>query len=619
MKKTAEVVVVGAGHAGCEAALISARSGCETTLLTINLDKTAKMSCNPAIGGPGKSQLVREIDALGGEMARNTDKTVIHMRRLNTSKGPAMQIMRAQVDRDQYQREMKQVLETEENLHLHEGMVTELIVKSGTIRGVKTRSGVELRASAVVLTTGTFLNGRVYLGDLFYSAGRTGEPPAEQLSKSISDKGLQLERMNTDTTPRVNGRTIDFSNLESQETTDEEFAFSYLSRKKTLDNDYPVFLTRTNEETNKIIKENIDRNPRYNGTVVSAHPRYCPSLESKILDFPDRKHHKVFLEPEGRKTEEYYLQGIYTSSPPDVQEEIVHSMQGLETAHIERYGYGIEYDYLPPTQLKSTLETKTVEGLFTAGQINGTTGYEEAAGQGILAGINAARKGKKDLITMDRSNCFIGVLVDDLVTKGVDEPYRMLPSRAEYRILLRENNADLRLTELAHEIGTIGEKRYKRYRQKQNQIEEKLEKLRSNSVSPAREINNLLKSKGTSPLKDQGATLYELLKRPELNWTDVMELGSLPKNDVDPEVRKEIEIRAKYKGYLKKQEKRLKQFRRMENKKLPESLDYSKIDGLSSEGREKLMKVEPRTLGQAKRIPGVSRADITILTVWLKS
>jgi len=619
VEKRADVIVVGAGHAGCEAALISARSGRETILLTIDLDKTAKMSCNPAIGGPGKSQLVREIDALGGEMARNTDKTVIHIRRLNTSKGPAMQIMRAQVDRNRYQQEMKQALEAEKNLSLHEGMVTELIIESGTIKGVKTRTSVEFLAPAVVLTAGTFLNGRVYLGDLLYPAGRTGEPPAEQLSKNLRENGFQLERMNTDTTPRVNGRTIDFSNLENQQTTDEEFAFSYLSRKKTVDNDYPVFLTKTNEKTNRIIKDNIDRNPRYNGTVVSAHPRYCPSLESKILDFPDRKHHKVFLEPEGQKTEEYYLQGIYTSSPPDVQEEIVHSMEGLETAHIERYGYGIEYDYLPPTQLKSTLETKAVEGLFTAGQINGTTGYEEAAGQGILAGINAARKDKQDQLTLDRSNCFIGVLIDDLVTKGVDEPYRMLPSRAEYRILLRENNADLRLTELAHELGTISKQRYRKYVRKRDQIEEGLDKLKSNSISPNKQTNDMLKFKGTSPIENQGATLYELLKRPELSWTDVMELGGLPKNDLDSAVRKEIEIRAKYRGYLKKQEKRLEQFRRMENKQIPDSLDYSEIDGLSSEGREKLMEVQPRTLGQAERVPGVSRADVTILTVRLKN
>ncbi len=613
------MIVVGAGHAGCEAALISARSGADTVLLNIDLDKIAKLSCNPAIGGPGKTQLVREIDALGGEMARNTDRSVLHMRRLNTSKGQAMQIMRAQVDRDRYRAEMKRVLETEENLRLHEGTATELIVSRETITGVRTREGVEFVGSAVVLTTGTFLRGRVYLGDLSYPAGRTGEPPAEDLSESIQEAGLEMKRMNTDTTPRVNGETIDFAGLESQETTDEEFAFSYSFPKKRLEDDYPVYLTRTNSTTHEIIRDNIDENPRYNGTVVSAHPRYCPSLESKIIDFPDREHHKVFLEPEGRKSREYYLQGIYTSSPPEVQGEIVHSMKGLEDAHIERYGYGIEYDYLPPTQLSPTLETKEVEGLFTAGQINGTTGYEEAAGQGILAGINAARRARGEGgVVIDRSEAFIGVITDDLVTKGVDEPYRMLPSRAEYRILLRENNADLRLTETAWELGTISEERYKRYREKREGVESRLEQLKTHSVSPGGKVNAQLESKGTSPLKDQGATLYELIKRPELDWADVMELASLPKNDVNPEVRKEVEIRAKYEGYLKKQEKRLEQFRRMEEEEIPDSLDYDEIEGLSTEGREKLIEINPRTLGQAERIPGVSRADITILTVWMK-
>lgn len=616
MEKHADVLVVGGGHAGCEAALISARSGAETIMLTIDLDKTARMSCNPAIGGPGKSQLVREIDALGGEMAKNTDRAALHMRRLNTSKGPAMQIMRAQVDRDRYRQEMKQVLETEANLRLREGMATEILTGSGEVKGVSTREGVNYLAPSVVLTTGTFLKGRVYLGDTFYPAGRTGEPPAEDLSGSLEDIGLTVERMNTDTTPRVNGASIDFTDLKAQETTEEPFAFSYQSEKRVLDDRYPVYLTRTNEETNQIIRDNIDRNPRYNGTVVSAHPRYCPSLESKIVDFPDRKHHKVFLEPEGVKSKEYYLQGIYTSSPPDVQEGIVRSMEGLEEASIERYGYGIEYDYLPPTQLKNTLETSNISGLYTAGQINGTTGYEEAAGQGIIAGINAARKGEEQ-VSLDRSEGFIGVMIDDLVTKGVTEPYRMLPSRAEYRIILRENNADLRLTELARKLGTISKKRYDQYQNKKERIQDKLEKLKSNRVTPGEKVNSLLEKNGTSPLEDQGATLYELLKRPELSWKDILELGSI-EDGASPEVRKEVEIRAKYEGYIKKQEKRIEQFKNMEDEEIPESLDYDELDGLSTEGREKLKQVNPQTLGQAERIPGVTRSDITILTVWLK-
>lgn len=610
------MIVVGAGHAGCEAGLISARAGKETTLLTIDLDKTARMSCNPAIGGPGKSQLVREIDALGGEMAKNTDRAGLHIRRLNTSKGKAMQVTRAQVDRDQYRREMKQVLEGQENLRLREEMAQEVIVKSGRVKGIATREGVRYLANSVVLTTGTFLNGKVYIGDTTYPAGRTGEPPSEALSESLQSHGLKVKRMNTDTTPRVNGETIDFSSLKAQTTMEEPFGFSYVSDKQVLSDDYPVYLTRTNEETHRIIRDNLDRNPRYNGTVVSAHPRYCPSLESKIVDFPDREHHKVFLEPEGKESSEYYLQGIYTSSPPDVQEGIVRSMEGLENARIERYGYGIEYDYLPPTQLKNTLETTSIDGLFAAGQINGTTGYEEAAGQGIIAGINAANHGERG-VSLDRSEAFIGVMIDDLVTKGVDEPYRMLPSRAEYRIILRENNADLRLTELAHELETIDRERYDKYREKKERIEGKLDELKSTRVTPGNKVNETLKKNGTSPLKDQGASLYELLKRPELSWGDILELGQL-EDGTQGDMREEIEIRAKYEGYIKKQEKRIEQFREMEDEELPNSLNYDDLDGLSTEGREKLKEVQPQTLGQAERIPGVSRSDITILTVWLK-
>ncbi|MBS3788439.1 tRNA uridine-5-carboxymethylaminomethyl(34) synthesis enzyme MnmG, partial [Candidatus Bipolaricaulota bacterium] len=392
--------------------------------------------------------------------------------------------------------------------------------------------------------------------------------------------------------------------------------FSYISEKQVLDDEYPVYLTRTNEKTHEIIRNNIDRNPRYNGTVVSAHPRYCPSLESKIIDFPDRKHHKVFLEPEGKVSKEYYLQGIYTSSPPDVQEGIVRSIEGLEDAHIERYGYGIEYDYIPPIQLKNSLETLKIDGLYTAGQINGTTGYEEAAGQGIIAGINAARRGEEQVI-LDRSQGFIGVMIDDLITKGVDEPYRMLPSRAEYRIVLRENNADFRLTELAWDLGTISQERYEQFMNKKDRVKSELKKLQSTRVTPSKEVNEILKENDTSPLEDQGASLYELLKRPEISWETIMELGSL-KDGTLPEIKEEVEIRAKYEGYIKKQEKRIEQFREMEEKELPDSLDYDELDGLSTEGREKLKEVEPRTLGQAERIPGVTRSDITILTVWLK-
>ncbi len=544
--------------------MVSAKAGKNTLLFSLDLDKVAKMSCNPAIGGPGKSQLVREIDALGGAMAVMTDRSKINTRRLNTSKGRAMRVTRAQVDRDRYSREMKYFLEGQENL--------------------VTREATEYRASSVVLTPGTFLRGRVYIGDTEYSAGRTGEPAAENLSESLESVGLNLERMNTDTTPRVNGETIDFSTLDRQETMERPFSFSYKEEKKKLPKDFPVYLTRTNPDTHQVIRDNIDRNPRYNGTVVSAHPRYCPSLESKIIDFPDRKHHKVFLEPESKSSREYYLQGIYTSSPPDVQLQIIRSMEGLEEAHVERWGYGIEYDYLPPTQLKPTLETKEVDGLYTAGQINGTTGYEEAACQGILAGINAAG-GEDDQLVLDRSEAFIGVLVDDLVTKGVEEPYRMLPSRAEYRITLRENNADLRLTEVGHKMGTVEEDFYRNVKEKEEEIEKQLEQLKSARVKPNEEINEFLRSNDTSPLEDQGASLYELLKRPELDYSKLKEIADLPEN-LSEEVVEEIEIRIKYEGYIEKQKKQIEQFRKMEEKELPRDLDYSKIEGLSNQGRE---------------------------------
>ncbi|MFP4589666.1 MAG: tRNA uridine-5-carboxymethylaminomethyl(34) synthesis enzyme MnmG [Candidatus Acetothermia bacterium] len=608
------VIVVGAGHAGCEAALAVARMGRETTLLSTDLDKVVHLSCNPAIGGPGKSQLVREIDALGGQMAQITDRTMINLRRLNTSKGKAMQVMRAQVDRTQYVGEMKWELENQPRLSLTQGLVTDLVVEGKRIKGVRTREGLFYEASAVILTTGTFLNGEIYIGDRSYSAGRSGEPAANELSCSLSNLGLHLKRMNTDTTPRINGKTIDFSDLDRQTTDQEPFTFSYSSEKRVPSDDFPVYLTRTNPQTHKVIRDNIDQNPRYNGSVESAHPRYCPSLESKIIDFPDRDHHKVFLEPEGRQTQEYYLQGIYTSSPPEVQRQIVTSMKGLQDAHIERYGYGIEYDYLPPVQLKPTLETKLIKGLFSAGQINGTTGYEEAGCQGLMAGINAALR--EDDFVLDRSEAFIGVLIDDLVTKGVTEPYRMLPSRAEYRLTLRENNADLRLTEDGYRLGLIEEDRYREFVRKREVVQGELNRLKEIQISPAKKINEFLTAHNTSPLEDQGASLYQLLKRPELSWSDLAELYP-PSKDCPPEVVEEVEIRVKYEGYIQKQQDQIEEFKEKEEKKIPEELDYDQLESLSTEGKEKLKEVRPQTLGQAERIPGVSRSDITVLTIWL--
>jgi tRNA uridine 5-carboxymethylaminomethyl modification enzyme len=605
-----DILVIGAGHAGCEAALAAARMGFATALVTINLSEVARAPCNPAIGGPGKSQLVREVDALGGEMAKNTDRTMINVRRLNTGKGPAMRAIRAQIDKDLYKLEMKRALERERNLQLVEGLVEELTHSGNKITGAIAREGIHFKARAVVLTTGTFLNGKVYIGERVYPAGRSGEPPALGLSESLRKLGFQLGRLNTGTTPRLNKHTINTAVLERQDTADEPLAFSYASEPRALPKDFPVYITRTTEETHRIIRENLHRNPGKNGTLGGVGPRYCPSIETKVLRFPDRPSHKVFLEPEGRFTEEVYMQGFNTSSPPEVQEAMVRSLPGLEEAKIERYGYDIDYDFVFPTQLKPSLETKAIEGLFLAGQINGTTGYEEAAAQGLLAGINAARylQGKEPVI-LGRAEAFIGVLVDDLVTKGTDEPYRMLTSRAEYRLLLREGNADLRLMALGHELGLIPEEQYERMLERKRLISEELARLRRTWV----------KLDGKLPfVKEDSQNLYQLLKRPELSYKELAAVD--PARPPLPEdVLEEVEIEAKYEGYIARQLAQVERLKRLEDKKIPEDLDYAEVKGLSSEGREKLAKVRPRTLGQAARIPGVPQADLSLLMVYLKA
>jgi tRNA uridine 5-carboxymethylaminomethyl modification enzyme len=605
-----DILVIGAGHAGCEAALAAARMGFATALVTINLSEVARAPCNPAIGGPGKSQLVREVDALGGEMAKNTDRTMINVRRLNTGKGPAMRAIRAQIDKDLYKLEMKRALERERNLQLVEGLVEEFTHSGNKITGAIAREGIHFKARAVVLTTGTFLNGKVYIGERVYPAGRSGEPPALGLSESLRKLGFQLGRLNTGTTPRLNKHTINTAVLERQDTADEPLAFSYASEPRALPKDFPVYITRTTEETHRIIRENLHRNPGKNGTLGGVGPRYCPSIETKVLRFPDRPSHKVFLEPEGRFTEEVYMQGFNTSSPPEVQEAMVRSLPGLEEAKIERYGYDIDYDFVFPTQLKPSLETKAIEGLFLAGQINGTTGYEEAAAQGLLAGINAARylQGKEPVI-LGRAEAFIGVLVDDLVTKGTDEPYRMLTSRAEYRLLLREGNADLRLMALGHELGLIPEEQYERMLERKRLISEELARLRRTWV----------KLDGKLPfVKEDSQNLYQLLKRPELSYKELAAVD--PARPPLPEdVLEEVEIEAKYEGYIARQLAQVERLKRLEDKKIPEDLDYAEVKGLSSEGREKLAKVRPRTLGQAARIPGVPQADLSLLMVYLKA
>lgn len=607
---------MGAGHAGCEAALACARMGVKTFLVTTNLNEVAKPPCNPAVGGPGKTQLVKEVDALGGEIARNTDRAMINIRLLNTSKGPAMQVERAQIDRNLYKQSMKSVLENQENLKLLEGLVEELTWDNQRVTGVKTREGVFIKATAVILTTGTFLNGKVYIGELCYPAGRAGEPPAKGLSKNLKEMGLKLGRLNTCTTPRINRNSLDTSKLTRQDTDHMPLAFSYTSKKRVLGKDYPVWITHTTPHTHHIIRENLDRNPRHNGTLQGAAPRYCPSVETKVLKFPDRDSHKVFVEPEGRQTEEMYLQGIYTSAPPDVQDQMVRSLPGLEKATIERYGYDIEYDFVDPTQLKGSLESKPVKNLFFAGQINGTTGYEEAAAQGIMAGINAALKVKEeDPVTLTRDQAFIGVLIDDLVTKGVDEPYRMLTSRSEFRLICRANNADLRLTDLGHSVGLIPNKRYQKFCGKKKLIQQEFHRLKDTALNEVGDPEEFMDTYNLSNL-DGGEKLLDLLKRPEITFRQVLDFEHR-RNGLPDEVIREIEIRAKYQGYIKRQLEQVERFKRMEDKRIPEDLDYSQIDSLSKEGQERLTNVKPKTLGQASRIPGISRADITVLMIYL--
>ena len=612
--KSYDVVVIGAGHAGCEAALAAARLGCATALVTINLSEIGKMPCNPAIGGPGKSQIVREIDALGGGMARVTDEATIHIRILNTSKGRAMRVRRAQADRIAYKQAWKRILENAENLELIEGLADEILISDGRVAGVRLREGLRLDARAVVVATGTFLNGRVLIGDVVYPAGRAGEPPSVGLADSIRRLGLRIGRLKTGTTPRVNRNSIDYSTLKRQDSSAEPLCFSFWNDPKPIDDPLAVYVTHTNEETHRIIRDNLDKSANYNGLIEGVGPRHCPSLESKIVRFPDRKSHKVFLEPEGRNTAEVYLQGIYTAFSPEIQELIVHSIEGLEGAQIERYGYDIEYDYVDPIQLSPTLEIDGIGGLFLAGQINGTTGYEEAAGQGLIAGINAARKVLgKDQLVIPRERAFIGVMIDDLVTKGITEPYRMLPSRAEYRISLREGNADLRLARIGYEIGLIDEERYEAVEEKRMRIERLIEELKSTRIGPRDPINARLMERGSRPLSENGASLFELLRRPEVRLEDLLSEDGIP-----DDVQVEVEIEGKYAGYLAQQRSQIERLRRMEEIPIPDDLDYHDLTNISIEGRELLSRVRPRSFGQASRIPGISQADLSILAIVLR-
>jgi len=611
-----DVIVIGAGHAGAEAALAAAGMGAKTLVLTINLDMIAFMPCNPSIGGPAKGIVVREIDALGGAMGKVIDKTHIQMRMLNTGKGPAVRALRAQADKVLYQAEMKRLMEEQDNLSLHQAMVEELIVEENEIKGVITQVGAIYRAKTVIVTTGTFLRGEIIIGDLKYSSGPNNQQPSLKLADNLRDLGFDLVRFKTGTPPRVNSKTIDYSKTEIQPGDDAPRAFSYETTEFILDQ-MPCWLTYTNERTHSIIDENLHLSPMYSGMIKGTGPRYCPSIEDKVVRFNDKPRHQIFLEPEGRNTREVYVQGLSTSLPEHVQRKLLESIPGLEKAEMMRAGYAIEYDAMVPTQLWPTLETKKINNLYTAGQINGTSGYEEAAGQGLMAGMNAAARAlnKKEII-LSRSDAYIGVLIDDLVTKGTNEPYRLLTSRAEYRLLLRHDNADLRLTEIGFNAGLIKEERYERFVAKKKLIDEEIMRLRKTIIKPNEETQDVVHAKGGTALKD-GIKGQDLLKRPEMTYDDIAKL-SPSTADLTEEMKEQIEIQIKYEGYIEKSLLQVEKLKKMEDKKIPDLIDYDAISGIATEAKQKMKEVRPLSIAQASRISGVNPADISILLVYIE-